>query len=112
MARFKHTDNTQGQFLAVNLKEQIQQDTFEWAVCHIIDRTNLSLFEDKYNNDAKGAAAYPVHIFLKAILLCYSRGIISSRKIENACRENIVVKALDEDCEPDSINSRFYIDKH
>ena len=101
MARFKHTDNAQGQFLTVNLKEQIQQGTFEWAVSYIIDRTDLSLFEDKYNNDVKGAAAYPPNIFLKAVLFCYSRGIISSRKIEKACRENIVVKALAEDCEPD-----------
>ena len=62
MARFKHTDNTQGQFLTVNLTEQIQQGTFEWAVSHIIDRTDLSLFEDKYNNGTKGAAAYPPHI--------------------------------------------------
>ena len=29
MARFKYTDNAQGQFIAVNLKEQIQQGTFE-----------------------------------------------------------------------------------
>jgi hypothetical protein len=29
MARFKDTDNTQGQFIAVNLKEQLLPDTFE-----------------------------------------------------------------------------------
>jgi hypothetical protein len=31
----------------------------------------------------------------------YSKGIITSRQIEKACRENIIVKALAEDCEPD-----------
>ena len=56
MARFKHPDNYQGQFLVVDLKKQIQQGTFEWAVNHIIDRADLSLFENKYNNDEKGAA--------------------------------------------------------
>jgi hypothetical protein len=37
MARFKYTDNGQGQFIAVNLKEQIALGTFEWTVSHIID---------------------------------------------------------------------------
>ena len=41
MARFKHTDNTQGQFIAVNLKEQIRQGTFEWTV---IEREPLKWF--------------------------------------------------------------------
>jgi transposase len=61
----------------------------------------MSLFEEKYKNDAKGAAAYPPKVLLKIVLFCYSRGIITSRKIEAACRENIVVKALAENCEPD-----------
>jgi hypothetical protein len=34
-------------------------------------------------------------------MFSYSRGIISSRKIERACKENITLKALAEDCEPD-----------
>jgi transposase len=101
MANFKYTDNTQGIFLAVNLKEQIQQGTFEWTVNHIIDHGDMSLFEGKYKNDAKGAAAYHPKVLLKIVLFCYSRGIITSRKIEAACRENIVVKALAENCEPD-----------
>lgn len=53
--------------MAVNLKEQKQQGTFEWAVSHIIDRTDMPLFERKYNNDAKRAAAYCPKILLKAI---------------------------------------------
>ena len=109
IARFKHTDNTQGRFIAVNLNEQIQLGTFEWAVSHIIDRTDASSFEVKYGNDAKGAAAYPPKVFLKTILFCYSRGITTSRKIETACRENMVVKALAEDHEPDHSSIAAFI---
>ena len=109
MGRFKYTDSSQTQFIAVNLKEQIQQGTFEWAVNHIIDRTDMSLFEKKYSNDTKGAAAYPPKALLKAVLLCYSKGIISSRKIEKACRENIIVKALAEDNEPDHSSIATFI---
>jgi hypothetical protein len=65
------------------LKEQTALGTFEWAVSHIIDKADMPLFEKKYHNDAKGAAAYPPALLLKAILFCYSRGIISPRKIED-----------------------------
>jgi hypothetical protein len=33
-------------------------------------------------------------VLLKVVLLAYSRGLISSRKIEQACRENIIFMAL------------------
>ena len=54
MARYKETNNSQGQFIAVNLNEQIMQGTFEWTVDHIINRMDLSLFEKKYKNDERG----------------------------------------------------------
>jgi len=101
MARFKHTDNSQGLFLSINLEEQILLGSFEWTVSYLIDRMDLSVFERNYHNDEKGAAAYSPKILLKIILYCYSKGIISSRRIEKACKENIVVKALAEDTEPD-----------
>ena len=101
MARFKYTDNSQGQFLSVNLKEQILPGSFEWTVSYLIDKMDLSIFEDNYHNDEKGAAAYSPGILLKIIIYCYSKGIISSRRIEKACKENIIVKALAEDSEPD-----------
>jgi hypothetical protein len=50
MARFKYADNSQGQFIAVNLKEQIAFGTFEWAVSHVIDKTGMPLFEKNYHN--------------------------------------------------------------
>jgi len=101
MARFKYTDNSQGLFISVNLKEQLLPDTLEWTIDYLVDKMDLTLFERNYHNDEKGAAAYSPRILLKAIFYCYSKGIITSRKIEKACRENIVVKALAEDSEPD-----------
>jgi transposase len=71
------------------------------SIDYLINKMDMSLFEKKYNNDEKGAAAYLPRVLLKAILYCYSKGIITSRRIEHAWRENIIVKALAEDCEPD-----------
>ena len=61
---------------------------------HVIDGLDLSIFDIKYINDETGAPAYDPAILLKAILFAYSRGLNSSRKIANLCRENIICIAL------------------
>jgi hypothetical protein len=57
MARFKYADNSQGLFLTENLEEQLLPGTFEWTLDYLIDRLDLSLFEQNYRNDEKGADA-------------------------------------------------------
>jgi transposase len=47
-----------------------------------------------------GAPAYDPAVLLKIILYAYSRGITSSRKIEQCCRENIIFMALSADTQP------------
>ncbi|MDR0877456.1 MAG: transposase [Treponema sp.] len=101
MARYKHQDPSQGLFLNVNLKDQLLPGSFEWTLDYLIGRADLSLFDLQYDNDEKGAPAYQPATLLKIVFYCYSRGIITSRPIEQAAKTNIVVKALAADAEPD-----------
>ena len=55
---------------------------------------DLSCFDDRYENDETGRLAYDPKVLLKIVLLAYSRGLVSSRKIEWACRENVTFMAL------------------
>ena len=55
---------------------------------------DTSLFDSRYQNDDTGSPAYDPKVLLKIVLLAYSRGIISSRKIEQACREHVTFMAL------------------
>jgi hypothetical protein len=57
-------------------------------------RLDMSIFEGKYCNDGTRWAADDPEILLKVVLLAYSRGLIPSRKIEQACRENVIFMAL------------------
>jgi transposase len=101
MAHYKETEKGQGLFLTVNLSEQILPGTYEHTLNHLIDeKLDLSVFDNKYNNEETGAAAIKPQIMLKIILYCYSLGIISSRKIAKMCEKNMVIKALAEDTEP------------
>src|SRR5471030_2777879 len=95
MARYKHID-TSVRFLAVDLERQLLPGTFEHALCRLIDREmDLSALDARYYNDLNSATAYPPAMLLRVVLFAYSRGIVGSRPIEHACREQVpAVKAL------------------
>ena len=95
MARYKTYDYRQRVLLPVSLEDQLMPGTLEFAIHSLVEkRLDMAIFEGKYRNDETGRAAYDPKILLKVVLLAYSRGLISSRKIEQACRENVVFIAL------------------
>jgi transposase len=99
MAKYKQSAQQSGIFTPVCLEKQLLPGTFEWTLDKLIDKADLSAFNAKYRNDNAGAAAYPPSVLLKAILFCYSHGVISSRHIADALKYNMVLKALCEDME-------------
>jgi len=101
MARYKPYSYAQGKFIPVHFAKQILPGTFEYSLNHLIDHElDLSLFDARFGNDETGATAYDPRILLKIVLYAYSRGIVSSRKIEQACRENVIFMALSADTRP------------
>jgi transposase len=95
MARYKTYDYRQKVLLPVSLEDQLMPGTLEFAIHTLVEkRLDMSIFAGKYRNDETGRAAYDPKILLKVVLLAYSRGLISSRKIEQACQENVVFIAL------------------
>jgi transposase len=95
MAKFKAYDYRQRVFLPVSLEDQLMPGTLEFAIHTLVEtRLDTSGFEQKYRNDETGRTAYNPKILLKVVLLGYARGLISSRKIEQACRENAIFIAL------------------
>ncbi len=102
MAKFKKYDYSQKLFLPVSLDEQLMPGTLEFAIHTLVEnRLDMSVFDKNYKNDETGRSAYNPKILLKVVLLGYSRGLISSRQLEQACRENIVFIALSCDQHPD-----------
>jgi transposase len=95
MAKFKAYDYRQRVFLPVSLEDQLMPGTLEFAIHTLVEtRLDTSAFEHKYRNGETGRTAYDPKILLKIVLLGYFQGLISSRKIEQACRENVVFIAL------------------
>ena len=87
MAKYKGYDYSQKLFIPVSLEDQLMPGTLEFAIHTLVEtRMDMSVFDGNYQNDETGRKAYDPKIFLKAVLLAYSRGLISSRQIERACR--------------------------
>ncbi|MDR2784111.1 MAG: transposase [Treponema sp.] len=93
--RYKYFDISQGLFLTAYLEQQLKPGSFEQhTVNYLIDRAGLSSFDAAFHNDKTGDPAYSPGVTLKIIFSCYSRGIITGRPIEYACKTNIIVKAF------------------
>lgn len=101
MARYKEYSYDQGKFIPIQFDRQVLPGTFEYTLSYLVDNEiDLSVFELRYKNDDTGAPAYDPAILLKIVLFAYSRGIVSSRKIAQCCRENIIFMALSADTRP------------
>lgn len=100
MPRFK--DVHKGlKLLPIDFDKQLLPGTFEHALCYLVDHElDLSDFHARYRNSVEGAPAYDPAVLLKIVLLAYSRGIISSRQMEAACRDHVLFMAISGDSQP------------
>jgi hypothetical protein len=94
MARYKPIDRSP-KLIPVDYSRQILLGSFEYALCYLIDHEmELSEFDPRFRNDEGGASAYAPALLLKIVLLAYSRGLVSSRAMESACRHNVLWMAV------------------
>ncbi|MBW2647988.1 MAG: IS1182 family transposase [Deltaproteobacteria bacterium] len=95
MAKYKSYDYAQRVMIPISLDDQLMPGTLEFAV-HTLVETHMdtSIFDSHYHNDETGRTAYNPKVLLKIILFGYSRGLTTSRKLERACKENVIFMAL------------------
>ncbi len=110
MARYKHYDYDQLLMVPVSLENQLMPGTLESAIHHVVEeRLDLSIFEERYQNDETGRKAIDPKILIKVVLFGYCRGLISSRSLERACLENITFMALACGEKPDHITIAAFV---
>lgn len=102
MARYKPYDPDQSRLVPITLSEHIYEGSLEEAIHKIVEeRIDLSRLDQIYTNDDTGRPAINPKVLLKVILLAYARGLTGSRRIERACRENVLFMALAGGEQPD-----------
>lgn len=72
-----------------DVREWLPPEHLCWKVLDIIEKLDLSAFEDSHRADGQGGAAYPPPNLVALLLYCYSKGIRSSRRIEQACWDDM-----------------------
>jgi transposase len=101
MARYKPYSPNQSRLVPITLSEHIYAGSLEEAIHLTVENIGLGRLDDLYKNDETGRPAIHPKVLLKVILLAYSRGITGSRRIERACRENVLFMALASGEQPD-----------
>ncbi len=72
-----------------NVRDWLPPEHLCWKVLDIIEQLDLSAFEDGYRSDGQGGVAYPPTSLVALLLYCYSKGVRSSRRIEQACWDDV-----------------------
>ncbi|MDQ8183833.1 IS1182 family transposase [Pelagicoccus sp. SDUM812005] len=100
--RFKEDQRAQDQMFCASLLEQLIPGTLEHAIDYLVDnKIGTEPFESRYSNHEAGQKAYDPRALLKVVLYAYSMGLGTSRKMEKACRTNLVFMALAGGATPD-----------
>lgn len=112
MARFIQPDYRQAQWLSVTFDDVIEPGSFDHALHHLVEaRYDDSFLADRFRNDDSGRPAIHPKILLKILLAGYSRGILSSRKLEEACRHHVRFVALTGGARPDHATIAAFLHK-
>jgi len=94
MVRYKPIDRSP-QLLTVDFTRQLLPGSFEYALGYLIDHEmDLSAVDPRFRNDAGGAPAYAPALLLKLIRLASSRGVVSSRAMASAGRQQVLFRAV------------------
>src|SRR5690606_37847949 len=101
MARYKPYDLNQLKMVPLSYADQVVEGSFEHALNEIVEEhLDLSISDKRYTSDETGRLAYDPRILLKVVLYGYYKGLISSRRLAEACRRNVVFMALSADSRP------------
>ena len=95
MARDKPYDYDQQVLIAIWLEDPLLPGTLEHAIHTLVEnKMEMSIFDQRYQNDETGCPAYDPKILLKVIFFAYSRGITGSRRIEELCQKHVTCMAV------------------
>jgi transposase len=96
---FKTVNYQEALQTTVRLDDCLPQDHLARFIADVVDDLDLSAFYARYGK--RGAAPYAPEILLALLVYAYANGVFSSRKIEQACRDNVPYRFLAGNLTPD-----------
>ena len=99
MSRYLDYNPDQNWLLPPSVEEELGSGHLALFVHRVIERLNLSKFEEHYSEN--GRPAYPPQMLLKVWLYAYAQGLTSSRRLEQRIREDLGFRLLAGNLKPD-----------
>jgi transposase len=86
---FRPVNRDQGCLLPADLRSWLPPDHLAWQVLEVTGELDLSKFAAAYRADGQGQAPYDPAMMLPLVLYCFFKGNRSSRKIRDACVDDL-----------------------
>ncbi len=98
---FIHGNRDQLFLMPPSIADWLPEDHLAWFIIDIVDQFDLTEFETAYRSDGRGGAAFHPALMTTIMLYAYSIGVISSRKIEQACHTDVGFRVAARNQTPD-----------
>jgi transposase len=87
-------NHDQGCLLPADVRSWLPPDHLSWRVIAVTGELDLSRFAAAYRADGQGQAPYDPAMMLGLLFYCYLKGIRSSRKIRQACVDDLGCRVI------------------
>ena len=95
MARwYRSVHPDQVALLPADIRSWLPPDHLAWQILGVTGELDLSGFAAAYRADGQGQAPYDPAMMLGLVLYCYFKGIRSSRKIRDACVDDVGARVI------------------
>ena len=95
MARwFRPVNHDQGCLLPAGIRSWLPPDHLAWQVIAVTGELDLSRFAAAYRADGQGQAPYDPAMMVALLFYCFFKGIRSSRKIRDACVDDLGCRVI------------------
>lgn len=94
-------DRDQLLLMPPSLAEWLPEDHLAWFMIDAVGQLDLSAFYGSYRDDGWGRAAHHPEMMVTLLLYAYSTGVVSSRRIEQACLTDVAFRVITANVRPD-----------
>jgi transposase len=84
----------QGCLLPADIRSWLPSGHLSWQVAGVVGELDMSGFAAAYRADGQGQAPYDPAMMLALVFYCYFKGIRSSRKIRDACVDDLGCRVI------------------
>ncbi|MCH0573521.1 transposase, partial [Streptomyces sp. MUM 136J] len=95
-----------------DMREWLPPDHLCWKVLDVVEQLDLSAFEAGYRRDGQGGASYPPGHLVALLLYCYSKGVRSSRRIEQSCWDDVGCRVITANHQVDHSTVARFVRRH